>query len=196
MNTANRVLWCVIGAVLVLAGVFGIVASQGWLPAVDQHGVLLDPDADATWNRWGAWAPTIAIAAGAIVAVLGLMLLRAESRVHARPSLPDTTLRTPAGVNSAGGRTRVDTAVLARAMRKDLQAEPSINRAHVRITGRPESPEVSLRLEVEQGTDLHPVRDHVNRALGRLAATMPGAPTIDEVLVSATRGRPPSRRVT
>lgn len=195
MNTANRVLWSILGGVLVVAGVLGILASQGWLPGVDQHRLLFASDAGATWNRWGAWAPALAIAAGVVLALLGFWLLRAELRVHARPSLPDTELRTPRGPDGVGGRTQVDTAVLARAMRKDLQSEPSISSAHVRITGRPEHPEVSLRLEVAQGADLHPVHDHVDRALRRLAATMPGAPTLDEVLVSSARGGAPRRRV-
>ncbi len=195
MNTANRVLWSVIGGVLVLAGAAGILASQGWLPGVDQHRLLFTTDAGATWHRWGVWAPILSIAVGVILAFLGFWLLRAELRVHARPSLPDTSLRTPTGAPGAGGRTRVDTSVLARAMRQDLQSDPYIKGAHVRITGKPEHPEVSLRLEVEKDSDLHPVREHVNRALDRLAATMPGTPTIDEVLVSAARGGRPTRRV-
>ena len=195
MNTANRVLWSVIGGLLVVAGVIGVLASQGWLPGVDQHRLLFARDAGATWDSWGAWAPTLAIAAGAVVVLLGVWLLRAELRVHARPRLPDTSLRTPTGPDSVGGHTRVDTAVLARAMRRDLQADPAIKGAHVRITGHPEHPEVSLRLDVEQGTDLQPIRGHVDRALDRLAATMPGDPTIDQVLVSTAGGRPPGRRV-
>jgi len=195
VNTANRVLWSIIGGVLVLAGVVGILASQGWLPGVDEHRLLFDPDAGDAWNRWGGWAPALAIAAGVILTVLGFWLLRAELRVHARPSLPDTDLRTPRRPDGVGGRTQVDTAVLARAMRRDLQSDPAINTAHVRITGRPEHPEVSLRLEVAQGTDLHPVRNRVDRALDRLAATMPGAPTIDEVLVSSAGRGAPRRRV-
>jgi len=195
VNTANRVLWSILGGVLVLAGVVGILASQGWLPGVSQHRLLLPSDTGATWNRWGGWAPALAIAAGVVLALLGAWLLRAELRVHARPSLPDTDLRTPRRPDRVGGRTQVDTAVLARAMRRDLQSEPAISSAHVRITGRPEHPEVSLRLEVAQGADLHPVHDHVDRALQRLAATMPGAPTIDEVLVSSARGGAPRRRV-
>ena len=137
MNTANRVLWSVIGAVLVLAGVVGILASQGWLAGVDQHRLLFAPDAGDTWNRWGNWAPALAIAAGVILALLGLWLLRAELRVHARPSMPDTDLRTPPRPDGVGGRTQVDTSVLARAMRRDLQSDPAISSAHVRITGRP-----------------------------------------------------------
>jgi len=195
VNTKNRVLWSIIGGVLVLAGVVGILVSQGWLPGVDQHRLLFAPDAGDTWNRWGNWAPALAIAAGAIVALLGFWLLRAELRVHARPSMPDTDLRTPRRPDGVGGRTQVDTSVLARAMRRDLQSDPAISSAHVRITGRPEHPEVSLRLEVARGTDLHPVREYVDRALDRLAATMPGAPTIDEVLVSSAGGNAPRRRV-
>jgi hypothetical protein len=195
VNTANRVLWGVIGALVALAGVAGILANQGWLPGVDPHRLLFADDAGATWNRWGAWAPILTIAAGVVLALLGAWLLRAELRLHDRPGLPDTTLPAPATAGEAGGRTRVDTAVLARAMRRDLQSDPAIKGAHVRITGRPEHPEVSVRLEVEHGTDLHPVRGHVDRALDRLAATMPGAPTIDQVLVSTAGGRAPRRRV-
>jgi hypothetical protein len=195
VNTANRVLWSVFGALLVLAGAAGILASRGWLPGVGRHRLLFPADAGATWDDWGAWAPVLTITAGVLVALLGLWLLRAELRVHDRPSLPDPTLRTPAGPGEAGGRTRIDTAVLAKAMRRDLQSDPAIKGAHVRITGRPEHPEVSVRLEVEQGADLHPVRGHVDRALDRLAATMPGSPTIDQVLVSTAGGRSPGRRV-
>jgi hypothetical protein len=195
VNTANRVLWSIIGGVLALAGVAGILASQGWLPGVGQHRLLLPDDTGETWNRWGGWAPALAITAGVVLAGLGLLLLRAELRVHPRASLPDLDARTPLEPDGVGGHTRVDTAVLARAMRRDLQSDPSISSAHVRITGRPEQPEVSVRLEVAQGTDLHPVREHVTRALDRLAATMPGAPTIDEVLVSSARGGSSARRV-
>lgn len=205
MNRANRLLWAAIGVVLLLAGVAAILAGRGRLFGVDPHRVLLDPRAGETWNRWGAWAPIVAIAAGVVLAGLGLWLLRAELRIHERPSLPDIALRPTQPADdragragherhgAVGGQTRIETAVLARAMRRDLQSDPRINRAHVRISGRPGRPEVSLRLEIDQDTELVRVHERVNRALDRLAATMPGTPIIDEVLVSA--GRATGRRV-
>jgi hypothetical protein len=193
VNTANRVLWIVVGSVLAVAGAVGILASQGRLPGVDAHRVLLSPNAGHTWHRFGAWAPTLAVVAGLVLIVLGWLLLRAELRVHPKPALPDMHLRGP---DPAGypGRTNLETAVLARAMSRDLRSAPQISDAHVRITSGRDRPEVSLRLRVNQGADLNLVSDHVSHALSRLAATMPGEPAIDQVLVS-TVGDAARRRV-
>lgn len=191
MNTANRVLWLVIGAVLALAGILGILANRGWLPGADRTATLFASGAGATWRRYGAWAPALVIAAGVVLVVLGALLLRAELRAHRTRAMKDLTLY-PTGDDQPGptGRTRVDTAVLARAMRQDLQSDPRISSAHVRITGHPDRPEVFLRLEIDQLADLRPVRDRVTHSLDRLAATMPGHPTIHEVLINSSRRAP------
>ena len=189
MNRANRVLWTVIGALLVLAGAAGIAANRGWLPGVDTSRVLFAQDAGHTWHRLGFWAPLLAIVAGVVLAVLGVLLIRAELRLHERPAMTDLTL--PAGTDTGtGGRTEVDTGTLARAMRRDLRSGGGISDARVRITGRPDHPTVSLHLWVDPGLGLAPVHARVQRSLQRLAATRPGEPTVEDVLVTVEDSQP------
>ena len=42
MNTGNRVLWSIIGALLLAAGVVGVLASQGRLSNVDRNATTVD----------------------------------------------------------------------------------------------------------------------------------------------------------
>jgi hypothetical protein len=187
MNRFNRALWTVIGALLVLAGAAGIAANRGWLPGVDTTRVLLSPNAGHNWHRLGFWAPLLAIVAGVILALLGALLIRAELRLHERPAMTDLTIAASAGT---AGRTEVDTGTLARAMRRDLRAGAGISDARVRITGHPDHPSVSLHLWVDQGVGLAPVHARVERSLQRLAATMPGEPKVDDVLVTVGDKQP------
>jgi hypothetical protein len=181
------VLWTVIGALLVLAGAAGIAANRGWLPGVDTSRVLFAQDAGHTWHRMGFWAPLLAIVAGVVLAILGILLLRAELRLHERPAMTDLTI--PASPGTAG-RTEVDTGTLARAMRRDLRSGSGISDARVRITGHPDHPAVSLHLWVDPGLGLAPVHARVERSLQRLAATMPGEPKVEDVLVTVSDKQP------
>ena len=80
MNTGNRVLWSIIGALLLAAGVVGVLASQGTFSNVDRNQPLLTTGMIDWWNARSALAAGLTIAAGLLTAVLGFLLLRAQLR--------------------------------------------------------------------------------------------------------------------
>ncbi|GAA1742351.1 hypothetical protein [Luedemannella helvata] len=94
MNAGNRALWIVVSLLLIGLGVLGVLAHYGRLPGTDPSLPLLSPDVRDWWNSWDVWATVAAVAVGLILAVLGVMLMRAQLRRRGRADMPD--LKMPA----------------------------------------------------------------------------------------------------
>ena len=95
MNRGNRVLWSVIGLVLLAAGVLGVLASQGWLPGVDPDRPILTSATVRRWNSWGNWAFVGTTALAILLAVLGVLLFSRQLRRGAGVRLRDLLVRGP-----------------------------------------------------------------------------------------------------
>jgi hypothetical protein len=195
VNTANRVLWIVVGLLLLAAGVVGALASQGRLPGVDRGSTLLTPAAGERWRDWGGWAPAASIAAALLLASLGFLLLRAQLRGHAGPDMPDVLLPPrPSGDEAqapgGAGRTLVTTPALNRALTRDLQTHRRVRRAAVHLTGKPRRPALLVRLAVAPDADIPELRAYVDQSLGRLTSTSGVHPHLDEVVVSMATQEP------
>lgn len=182
MNTANRALWLVVGLILLAVGVLGTLASLGRL-GVDRDMPVLAPAAISRWRDWGGSAPAVTIAAGLVVALLGLLLLQAQLRRHGGPDLPDL-LVAPEAPAPEPGRTVVAATALDQALSRDLQAHRRVRRAAVHLIGKPQRPELRVRLAVTPDADLAELRTHLDHALLRLASTSGLRPDRGEVVVS------------
>lgn len=196
MTLFNRVLWIILGAVLTAAGVVGILARLNVMPGLRRDHGLITPSMDAKWNSWGQWATAGVMVAGVILAVLGVLLFRAQVRHHNGRTMPDlrrsvrAEKSTPEGTRYEGGRTRVATSVLNRAFTRDLQRDIRVRRAAVRLTGARSQPDVRVQLAVAPDADVVALRDHVDRALVRFNATSGLSPTLAEVVVKMSTARP------
>jgi hypothetical protein len=179
MNTANRVLWTILGVLLLALGVCGTLASLGLLPWVPADWVLLPFSWNATWHRFGNWAPAAAIVAGLVVTLLGWLLLRAELR--RRRGRPMSELVLPSAALPGSGATVVGSGTLEKALSHDLARSRQLTGATAYLTGDPARPTVALRLAVAPDANLGQVKDIVDGALHRFAATSGVSPRIAEV---------------
>jgi hypothetical protein len=223
VNTGNRVLWSIIGLLLLAAGVLGVMANRGWLPFVDRDQQALTPTAIQRWNSWGNWTTAVIIAAGLLLVVLGILLIRAQLRGRGGAPMGDLSMRrvapredsSPTEVPNAApsttapssdqppitqapsradagenGRTRVATSALSHALVHDLEGARQVEHAAVRIIGKPTVPQLLVRLSVTQDADMGGLAGHVDRAVGRFAATSGLNPHVAEVTVKVADRHP------
>jgi hypothetical protein len=184
----NRLLWTTVGLVLLLGGIALAGASRGWFTA-DPNTTLVPQTVQHRWSGWGWWAFGVAFAAALIVAILGLLMLRAQLRRRGGAQLPDPVLERPAG------RLQVSMSALSQALSQDLQTHPQVRRAGVNLTGRIRRPEVYLRLTVTPMADIGDVRSHVDAALTRFETTSGWRPEVREVTVGLVGATPQRVRV-
>jgi len=206
MNSGNRLLWIVVGLLLTAAGVAGVLVNIGHLPGTDRSVPVISDGLIGRWRDWGGWAPTVVIAAGVVLALLGAALIRAELRRRggsglstvvfphrAEPAeaagagtlpLRDAAPPRPTRANRpSGGYIRVAGGTLRDALVRDLENDPRIRRAAVRLTGHPGTPRIRLLLDVPDGTEMTSVHEAVGAALARFRTTTHLDPLLDETIV-------------
>jgi hypothetical protein len=182
----NRTLWTIIGLVLLAAGVVGLLAGYGALPFVDRQQVLLPPELIDVWNRYRPWSLALTIVAGLLVAVLGLLLLRAQFRRRGGPPMADLYLLPspePTEAPQPEGGTGVASRALHRALQRDLESDQQIRDAAVRLTGPPHHPRLLVRLAVTADADVGRLAGHVDRVMHRFTTTSGVQPDVSEVVV-------------
>jgi hypothetical protein len=185
----NRLLWTIVGVVLLAGGLAVAAASLGWLP-VDRSTPLAPTSFVDRWRGWGAWAYALAIAATVLVAVFGFVLLRAELRGRGGLAMADR--RFAANPDGPPGHTLVASSALAGALARDLRSHPAVRRAGVHLTAHGQ-PKVHVRLTVTPEADIGALHGHVDAALDRFEATIGLRPELAEVTVGIPGAGP--RRV-
>jgi hypothetical protein len=183
----NRTLWTIIGFVLLVAGVTGLLAGSGRLSFVDREQVVLSPEMIAAWNRNEARSLALTIVGGLLVALLGLLLLRAQFRRRGGAPMADLHLPPSAepaeGPQPDRGDTEVASRALHRALQRDLESNQQIRDAAVRLTGPPDRPRLLVRLAVTPDADVARLADHVDRVMDRFTTTSGVRPDLSEVVV-------------
>jgi hypothetical protein len=174
VDTVNRVLGSIIGVVLAAAGTFGVLASLGRIPSIARDAPLWNERLVPTGNR----AAAIAIAAGLVLAALGIALIVLEVRRRRPRAMSDLV-----SADTAPGRTRVTAATLDHALAIDLRSAPEVKRAAAYLSGDARDPAIALRLVVASDADLAALRGHVAGALLRFGTTAGLDPRIREVAV-------------
>lgn len=184
----NRTLWTVIGVLLLAAGVLGVLASEGALPAADRQQALLTPEMINFWNRNEGLATTLTLVGGLLLALLGMLLLRGQLRWPGGTPMGDLHLGQPEpdGDEPAPierGDTEVASRALRRALQSDLESDRQVRNASVRLTGPTWHPQLSVRLAVTADADIGLLADHVDRVVHRFATTSGVQPDLSDVVV-------------
>lgn len=96
MDRGNRILFVILGAVLLLAGLAVGLAGFGLIPAVDPATRLLPDQVRDRWHDWGTLAWIVAAAVGVLLAALGVLLARAQFVSGRGRPMPDLLLTDPA----------------------------------------------------------------------------------------------------
>lgn len=190
-HTGRRVLWTVIGVLLLAVGVLGLLAGLGWLPGVAAGTPVLWSGLTRWWRSVAPWGAVGTALLGLLLAWLGFVLLTRELRV--RPSLGELVLDPGGRDGAAPGRTVTRGAVLADALERDLRRDHRVRDASVALSGRPDRPRVRIELDVGPRTRLADLRAPVDAAVHRWRLTAGREP--DRVEVVARIGPTGSRRV-
>jgi len=165
-SAANRVLWTVIGLVLLAAGVAGVLANRGWLPGADRDAPLLWPALLDWWRDIDPWGLVLTGLLGLVVALLGLILLLSELRRRGARALGELRF-----AQTQPGHTRIRGPVVGHGLERDLARDPGIRAAAVVVTGAAPAPELWIQLDLERQADLTAVRAYVDAALARFSRT-------------------------
>jgi hypothetical protein len=155
LDRFNRVVGTVVAVVLVAVGALGLLRSYGILfddDAMDDP-VLLRQVRDwvADNDAWFWWA---AFVAAMVLAWLGWRWLRLQ--LLPTPSMSELTV-----VATEAGRTRLPSRALADAVTRQLEDDPEVTGARVRLVGNEQAPELDVRAAVADGADLRDVRSRV-----------------------------------
>ncbi|BCJ37489.1 hypothetical protein Athai_49920 [Actinocatenispora thailandica] len=95
MDRGNRVLFAIVGAVLLVGGLAVGVAGLGLVPAVDSSTRLLPAAVRDRWHDWGTTAWIVTALAGVLLAALGVLLVRAQLVSGRGRPMPDLLLTDP-----------------------------------------------------------------------------------------------------
>ncbi|HEY1178948.1 MAG TPA: hypothetical protein VGF17_22570 [Phytomonospora sp.] len=193
-DAANRAWWTVIGVLLTAAGAGGVIAHFG-LFRFDADTPLLGPQVLDLWRRGGSWSLPIVMAAGVVVALVGLLLLRAQLRRRGEAGMSDVvferTAETPvvpseptdyaaldvkedtltAQVTPAVGRTKVRAGGITRALERDMAAGTSVRKAGVALTGDAPGPVAWIRLDLAPEARVSDAREQLDGVLARFGET-------------------------
>lgn len=165
LDRANRIVGTVVALVLVVVGALGLLRSYGIFfddDAMDDP-VLLRQVRDfvADNDAWFWWA---ALAVALVLAYVGWRWLRVQ--LLPSPSLSELTV-----ASTEPGRTTLPARALADAVTRQVEEDPEVTGARVRLVGSERSPALDVRAAVADGADLEGVRHRVeSEALGRARA--------------------------
>ena len=156
LDRANRLIGTVVALALVAVGVLGLARSYGIFGFSDRamdDPILLrqvrDWIADNDWWFW--WA---ALAVALLLAYLGWRWLRVQ--LLPSPSLNELTVAA-----TETGRTTVPSRALADAVTRQVEDDPEVTDARVRVVGSEREPALDVRAAVADGADLSGVRSRV-----------------------------------
>lgn len=167
MDTGNRVLWIVIGVVLLVGGALVVAASAGWLPGFETGSPLLWNEVIELWQDWEPWVWAAVAVLGALVAWLGLVLIGTQLRRSGGHLMSDLSIESPDG----RGRTVVGRSTLTQATKHDLEHIRGVDGAAVRLLRENDGTDVRARLDLRDDVSLSALAAEVSEALGRLTKT-------------------------
>ena len=183
----NRVLWTVIGVLVLAAGVLGLLAGFGVLSSVDKSRTVLTQGMANTWNGNRSLSLAITIVVGVVLVLLGILLLRSMLRRPGGASMDDLHIQQPETGEPAPAQRHGSTDVASRALRQafeeDLEGDQQVRRAAVRLTGPTDHPQLLVRLAVTQDADIARLAGHLDEAVDRFTITSGVRPELSDVVV-------------
>lgn len=176
LDRVNRTVVTIIGALLLGIGVYGLLRGAGAFgdsSADDRLSTSDVTDFVADNERW-LWA-TVAIVA-LLVALAAASWLR--SQLRSSPSLSQLAVATGEG----SGRTTLDTAAVNAAVTRDVEADPDVNSASVRVVPTGDAMGLDVRAVVADHGDVHAVRRRIETEVLERARTALGRPDLPATL--------------
>ncbi|MDQ4102314.1 MAG: alkaline shock response membrane anchor protein AmaP [Actinomycetota bacterium] len=157
---AQRALVGLIGLLSLATGTAALIVGSGLLGTNRAARPILDPIAVDTVGTHQTLARSIAIAAGVVLLVLGLLWAARALKPERRPNL----------ILDFGPERRLEisASAIADALRADVEAIDGVSRARARMTGKSTAPILRLNLWLEDGADVRDIyQDLDTRVLTR-----------------------------
>jgi hypothetical protein len=146
---AQRTLVGLVGLFSLAAGAAALVVGAGLLGANRANRPIVDPIALDTLRAHPTLSRAVAIAAGMVLLVLGMLWAARAVKPEHRPNL----LLDP----SPDRHLEVSASAIANALRADTETITGVNRARARMVGTAAAPALRLNLWLEDGADVRNV---------------------------------------
>lgn len=166
-DALNRTIFTFLGIVLIVAGGYGLARGYGVFGSTQAQEPLLTGGITGFFTRIDDWFwPVVALVA-LILAYLAYRWLKAQLTPNPSVSELDLT-RDP-----AEGRTTLRASGLTSALSDDLEQDPAVRSASVRMVEDGSRPEVDVDLDVAEDAGLGDVRRRIETgALARFASAL------------------------
>jgi hypothetical protein len=185
IDRANRILFTVIGILLIVAGVCGILLAQGLLPVLEPFQIYARMEEDLITEPAVWWAVIILI--GVLVAMLGLWYAVRQVAVRGGRRLDTMLLK-----RGELGATRLEPDAVGKAVTRDLDRMDGVTGSRVRMRTYLPEPSLAVRLDVSDDADIQLIRSRVDEALERLRRTL-GTETVASDVTVRLRPPPPGQ---
>lgn len=176
LDRLNRTVVSVLGAILLAIGAYGLLRGAGAFG----DGSAGDPlrtegmaDFVADNERW-LWAAVAAVALLIALAALGWL----RSQLTPSPSLGHL----PVATGESAGKTTLDTSAVSAAVTRDIEADPDVNSARVRVVPVGGAMGLDVRAVVADHGDVHAVRKRIETVVLERARAALGRPDLTATL--------------
>ena len=166
-DTLNRTVFTLLGILLIAGGVYGVARGYGAFGSTQAHEPLLTGGITGFFGRIDDWFWPLMALFALIVAYLAYRWLKAQLTPTPSVSELDFT-RDP-----AEGRTTLRASGLTSALSDDLERDPAVRSANVRMVQDGSRPEVDVDVEVSEDAPLSEVRRRIaTDALARFSTAL------------------------
>ena len=176
LDRVNRTVVTIIGALLLAVGAYGLLRGAGAFGDRRAADPLRTPgiaEFMADNDRW-FWAVVAGVAL--LVALLAAAWLRAQ--LTPSPSLGHL----PVATGDGPGRTTLDTSAVNAAVTRDVEADPDVNSARVRVVPVGDAMGLDVRAVVADHGDVHAVRRRIETVVLERARAALGRPDLTATL--------------
>jgi hypothetical protein len=188
LDRFNRTIVSLLGLLLLAAGAYGLLRGLGAFGDVQADDPLRTPGIAEFLDDNDEWLWAAVAVTALLVALGAAWWLRAQ--LSPSPALSELAVATGDGP----GRTRLDTAAVNEAVTRDIEGDPDVSGARVRVVPAGNAIGLDVRATVADHGDVHAVRRRIEGEVLQRARTALGRPDLGAT-VRLRLGDPGARTV-
>ncbi len=188
LDRVNRFVVTLLGLLLLGIGGYGLLRGAGALGEQQADDPLLTPGLERFVEENRQWFWAVVTGVSLLVALAAARWLKEQ--LTSSPSLSSLAVATGDGP----GRSTLDTAAVSAAVTRDLEDDPDITSARVRVVPAGDAIGLDVRASVTDDGDVHAVRQRIETDVLERARTALGRPDL-RATVRLKLGDPSARTV-